>query len=108
MKPHRTSLEKLRDLERRSARARAAAYTDPELWRDDVYQYGEYRLRNDVNRMAPPEDVVDDRLHRKHVAVADPRSRESGSVTENLILLMFLVGSIYGLYRLTFYLLTQS
>ncbi len=107
MKPHRNSLEKLRALERRSARSRAA-YADPEAWRDDVYRYGDYRLQNDVNRLAPSEDVVEERLHRKNVAVSAPRGNDAGLLTENLILLAFLIGSIYGLYRLTFYLLTQS
>lgn len=101
-----SSIAKLRELERRSARSRRRG-ADPEAWRDDAYRYADYRLCNDVNTLGPQEDVVERRrVGRKRVVTQTAGG--SNALAENLILLLFLIGSIYGLYQLTLYLLTQS
>ncbi len=105
-----SSFERLKELERRSTRAHMSGYADDESWRDDAYRYADYRLTNDnPNSMAPHEDVVDARRHRrKHVAVNKGETAGNNQLTENILLLVFLIGSIYGLYKLTLYMLTQS
>lgn len=105
-----SSLDRLKELERRSLRSRSRGYADDESWRDDTYRYAEYRLsNNDPNRMAPPEEVTDRRRRKHHpVAVSPNTPAANNQLTENIILLLFLIGSIYGLYKLTLYMLTQS
>lgn len=105
-----SSFERLKELERGRLRSGARSYTDDESWRDDAYRYADYRLSNDINSMAPQEDVVEARRHRRRQRVEISRGRNNGSniLAENLLLLVFLIGSIYGLYKLTLYLLTQS
>lgn len=62
------------------------------------------------NTLGPQEDVVESRrFTRKHVDIAMPRSASTKSLlAENIALLILLVLSIYGLYRLSIYLLNQS
>lgn len=105
-----SSLDRLKELERRSIRSRSRGYADDESWRDDAYRYADYRLSNDdPNSMAPPEDVIDARRRRRQrVAVNQAPAAGNSQLTENILLLVFLIGSIYGLYKLTLYMLTQS
>lgn len=105
-----SSFERLKELERTGRRSRAKSYATDESWRDGAYRYADYQLTNDhLNSMAPPEDVVDARrLRRQRVAVSQNTLSGNRQITENIILLVFLIGSIYGLYKLTLYMLTQS
>ena len=48
------------------------------------------------------------RRHRHPVSVSRGTSNSGSSLSENLLLLAMMAGSIYGLYRLALYLLTQS
>lgn len=88
---------------------RSGSRRDPEAWRDAAYRYADYRLQNDENTLGPQEDVVEKRrARRRHVAMASPTESGSNRLAENVILLLFLVVSIYVLYKVTIYLLTQS
>lgn len=62
------------------------------------------------NTLGPQEDVVESRrVTRNRVVVAAPRSATTKSIlAENILLLVLLVASIYGLYSLSIYLLNQS
>lgn len=62
------------------------------------------------NTMGPQEDVVERRrARRKHVTLVDARTSTTRNIlTENILLLVLLVASIYGLYRLSIYILNQS
>lgn len=62
------------------------------------------------NTLGPQEDVVESRRRRRsRVVMAAPRPGSAKSqLTENILLLILLVGSIYGLYRLSIYILNQS
>lgn len=63
-----------------------------------------------ANTMGPQEDVVESRrVTRNRVVVTAPRAASTKSIlTENILLLVLLVASIYGLYYLSIYLLNQS
>lgn len=102
---HSDNIAKLMELERRTTRSRRGV--DPESWRDDAFRYADYRLRNDANTLGPQEDVVERRrVGRKRVVTQHGGS--SNALAENVILLLFLCGTIYLMYQLTLYLLTQS
>ncbi|MGN0867983.1 MAG: hypothetical protein ACI4O9_00465 [Akkermansia sp.] len=58
------------------------------------------------NTLAPMEELMERRRHP--VAVSRGATNSGASLSENLLLLALLAGSIYGLYRLALYLLTQS
>lgn len=107
MASSRSNLDRLRDYERRNVRSFAAEYA---AWQEEEPRRRATRRRtpvDTVNTMGPQEDVVERRrIRRQHVNVASGES--SGSLSENLFLLFLLVGSIYGLYRLTIYLLMQG
>lgn len=60
------------------------------------------------NTMAPPEEVVDARRRRRHRVNNTPEVRGNSGMTENLILLAGMVLSIYALYRVCIYLLSQG
>ncbi len=62
------------------------------------------------NTMEPQEDVVEQRrARRKHVTLVDGRTSATRNIlAENILLLVLLVASIYGLYRLSIYILNQS
>lgn len=66
------------------------------------------RPQDDANTMGPQEDVVERRLHRNRHHVNVAAGDANGSIAENLFLLLLLISSIYGLYRLTIYLLMQG
>lgn len=62
------------------------------------------------NTLGPQEDVVESRrMTRNRVVLAPPRSAATRRlITENILLLVLLMLSIYGLYRLSIYVLNQS
>lgn len=62
------------------------------------------------NTLGPQEDVVESRrFTRNRVVVTAPRSASTKNLLmENMILLVLLVASIYGLYQLSIYILNQS
>lgn len=71
--------------------------------------YSQYTNRLDKNTLAPPEDILDARRRKPGKINMQHVSGQSRNVlTENLILLALLVGSIYGLYKLSMYLLNQA
>lgn len=106
MMQRRNSIARLKELERDAQRSRR--YRDPEAWRDDAYRYADYRLRNDYNTLGPQEDVVEKRRAVRKRVVTQSAGGGSNVLAENMILLLFLVASIYGLYKVTLYLLIQS
>lgn len=73
-------------------------------------QGGYYPSFRGENTMGPQEDVVERRrARRKHVTLVDGRSSATRNIlAENILLLVLLVASIYGLYRLSIYILNQS
>ncbi|MBQ4613568.1 MAG: hypothetical protein IJB31_01400 [Akkermansia sp.] len=61
------------------------------------------------NTLGPNEEVIEKRRRRKRVTMAAPRPASTGNILmENILLLLLLVGSIYGLYRLSIYILNQA
>ena len=71
--------------------------------------YSQYSKQLDKNTLAPPEDVLDARRHApRKINMQHVSGQSRSALTENLILLALLVGSIYGLYRLSIYLLNQA
>lgn len=62
------------------------------------------------NTMEPPEEVVERRrMHRRRVMMVNAGGANTRNILrENVIMLLLLVASIYGLYRLIIYLLNQS
>lgn len=107
MASSRSNLDRLRDYERRNVHSFAAEYA---AWQEETPRRRTTRRRAPIdtaNTMGPQEDVVERRrIRRQHVSMATGES--SSSVSENIFLLMLLAGSIYGLYRLTIYLLMQG
>lgn len=61
------------------------------------------------NTLPPPDDVLEARLTRHNTVHAGPINTQGKHLLiENLILLLILISSIYGLYCLTVYLLNQA
>lgn len=94
-----SSYDQLRELElRRQMRQKAA----PPPSRT-------YQRRYPKNTLGPSDDVLEHRRHLKNKRVivrgASPENRNL--LLENLLLLLVLAGSIWGLYSLSIYLLTQ-
>lgn len=110
MSPRRTndSLERLRDYGRRKT-----VYGVERAWEQEDSPLGAPRQRRSTysaNTLGPQEDVMErrEREYRHRVTTAVPQGDSSSGMTENLILLAILGGSIYGLYRLCIYLLMQG
>lgn len=62
-----------------------------------------------ANTLGPQEDVVESRRSRRNrVVMAAPRAGTKGILMENIILLILLIASIYGLYLLSIHILNQS
>lgn len=61
-----------------------------------------------VDTLGPQEDVMESRRRRKHVVMAPTRSGTKSLLAENILLLILLIGSIYGLYLLSIHILNQS
>ena len=71
--------------------------------------YSQYSKPLDKNTLTPPEDVMDARRRTpRNINMQHVSGQSRSALTENLILLAVLVGSIYGLYRLSIYLLNQA
>lgn len=107
MAAHRTSdsLDRLREFaERHSAYA-----DDRSTWAREEEPNLRRRTRNyGPNTMAPPEEVVDARRRARHRVNNTPEVRGNSGMTENLILLAGMILSIYALYRVCIYLLSQG
>ncbi len=110
MSPRRTSdsLDRLRDYGRRNT-----VYGVERAWEQETPHRTTRRSRrvaDPANTLGPQEDVMErrEREYRHRVATAVPQNDSGSSMTENLILLAILAGSIYGLYRLCIYLLMQG
>ena len=69
-----------------------------------------YQRRYPANTLGPSEDVLERRrgMHRKHLTITGAAPRNRNLLLENLLLLIVLAASIWGLYTLTIYLLTHS
>lgn len=105
------SLERLRDYGRRNT-----VYGVERAWEQEERTTRRTTRRSHyvsdpANTLGPQEDVLERRereyRHRVRTAAAAQGDSSSG-ITENLILLAVLAGSIYGLYRLCIYLLMQG
>lgn len=79
---------------------------------DAMHGYSRYRYNPEAhNTLGPNEEVLEKRRasKRNRVAMAAPRQASGGNILmENILLLLLLVGSIYGLYRLCIYILNQA
>lgn len=65
--------------------------------------------RETANTLGPQEDVVESRRRRRNrVVMTAPRASTKSILTENILLLVLLVASIYGLYLLSIHILNQS
>lgn len=60
------------------------------------------------NVLAPPEETREAKRSGKNVSVHHVTGQSKNLLIENIILLAFLVGAIYLLYRLSIYLLNQA
>lgn len=110
MSPRNTSdsLERLRDYGRRNT-----VYGSDRAWMPEETPRRTRRTRrvaDPANTLGPQEDVMErrEREYRHRVNAAAPQGESNSGITENLILLAILAGSIYGLYRLCIYLLMQG
>ena len=101
MPDYNSSFDKLRELELRR-NMRQGNMPQPAR----AYQQRRYP----ANTLGPQEDVVEYRRaqHRKRVTITGAAPRNRNILMENLLLLAVLIGSIWGLYALTIYLLTHS
>ena len=99
-----SNLDRLRSYERRHRHA------DVNAWRNESYRYGDYRLQEEeANTLGPQEDVVENRrIKRQHVAMQHAANNGGSPIFENLTFLGLLIGSVYGLFRIAVYLLSQS
>lgn len=60
------------------------------------------------NTMGPSEEVEERRTHRKRVVVSQTQSNATRTIlAENLFFLVFLIASLYGVYRLAIHVLNQ-
>jgi hypothetical protein len=101
MPDYNSSFDKLRELELRR-NMRQGNITQPAR----AYQQRRYP----ANTLGPQEDVLERRrgLKRKQVTFNGAAPAHRSVLMENLILLAVLIGSIWGLYTLTIYLLTHA
>lgn len=104
------SLERLRDYGRRNTvYGGERAWEQQERTTHRTTRRSHY-VSDPANTLGPQEDVLERREHeyRHRVRTAAAQRDSSSGITENLILLAVLAGSIYGLYRLCIYLLMQG
>lgn len=67
------------------------------------------RYPRDPNAMGPSEEVMERRRRaRRHPVSTAAAGREGGTMTENLILLAALIGSLYALYCFCIHLMSQG
>ncbi len=96
---------RLKEFELRQARDRRKRELE---WQYDEGGYGyEAPRRISRNTLGPQEDVIERRRrNRKHVATAvRPGTSSRNILAENVIFLILLAASIYGMYRLCIYIL---
>lgn len=69
-----------------------------------------HQRRYPANTLGPDEDVLERRrgMRRKHVTITGAAPQNRNLLLENLMLLAVLAASIWGLYSLTIYLLTNA
>lgn len=61
-----------------------------------------------INTMEAPEELLERRrYHRSRVAVTAGANNARNALLENVVILIGLIASIYGLYRLAIHLLNQ-
>jgi hypothetical protein len=107
MSGKRISRQKEYALMEESGRRRTQTRRHADYFYDE--DYSQYSKPLDKNTLAPPEDVLDARRHTpRNINMQHVSGQSRSALTENLILLALLVGSIYGLYRLSIYLLNQA
>lgn len=102
------SLDRLRDYGRRKT-----VYGVERAWEQEEADHRTRRTRrvaDPANTLGPQEEVLErrEREYRHRVNTAAHQDDSGSGMTENLILLAILAGSIYGLYRLCIYLLMQG
>lgn len=103
------SLDRLRDYGRRNT-----VYGVERAWEQEEAPRRttrrSHRVADPANTLGPQEDVMErrEREYRHRVSTAVHQNDSGSGMTENLILLAILAGSIYGLYRLCIYLLMQG
>lgn len=92
-----SSFDRLRELEQRRNMRSTAPGRD-------------YQRRYPANTLGPNEDLVERRRssHRKQVTITGAAPQNRNLLLENLVILLFLAGSIWGLYSLIIHLLTHS
>lgn len=97
--PH-SSFDRLRELEQRR-NMRSTGRTMPSR---------DYQRRYPANTLGPNEDLVERRRssHRKQVTITGAAPQNRNILLENLVILVFMAGSIWGLYSLIIHLLTHS
>ena len=95
-----SSFDRLRELELRR-HMRQTGTTQP---------HQDYRRRYPANTLGPNEDIVQRRQdsYRKKVTIEKMGTQSRNILLENLVILLFLIVSIWGLYSLTIHLLTHS
>lgn len=107
--PDSSAIAKLKKLAREDARAQRNR--DMAAWRDTVVSSADFQLerqRYSPNTMGPHEDVVRKRRSKVNRVSTGRASRPARNVLrENIFLLALLGISIYGLYKLSIYLLTH-
>ena len=96
-----SSYDRLRELELRRNMRQSGSASQP---------YRDHQRRYPANTLGPQEDVLERRrgLKRKQVTFNGAAPAHRSVLMENLILLAVLIGSIWGLYTLTIYLLTHA
>ena len=82
-------------------------------WEQDYHrdsaQQGRYAPPRMADTLGPQEDVMESRRRRRNrVVMETPRSGTKGILMENILLLVVLILSIYGLYQLSIHLLNQA
>lgn len=101
-----TRLRELEQFEKQTSaprRYRADRYSG-----DDRYRAGGSSRPLGINTMEAPEELLERRrYHRSRVAVTAGANNARNALLENVVILIGLIASIYGLYRLAIHLLNQ-
>lgn len=103
-----SAINKLKKLAREDARRRGKR--DMAVWRDTAMSNADFQLereRYSPNTMGPHEEVVSKRRKRNYVNTGRAARPARNILGENIFLLALLVVSIYGLYKLSIYLLAN-
>lgn len=103
-----SAIAKLKKLAREDARNRGKR--DMAVWRDTAMNTADFQLereRYSPNTMGPHEEVMHTRRKRNYVNTGRATRPARNILGENLFLLAILGISIYGLYKLSIYLLAN-